>query len=53
MQIDEMGLSDGKVLFLLPGTACDYQTKLQRSFQPLRRRAGPAGREVPSGVREL
>ena len=21
-----MGLNDGKVLFLLPGTACDYQT---------------------------
>lgn len=26
MQFDEMGLKDGKVLFLLPGTACDYQT---------------------------
>lgn len=26
MQFDEMGLEDGKVLFLLPGTACDYQT---------------------------
>ena len=28
MQFDEMGLSDGKVLFLLPGTACDCQTKV-------------------------
>ena len=26
MQFDEMGLMSGKVLFLLPGTACDYQT---------------------------
>ena len=26
MQFDEMGLKTGKVLFLLPGTACDYQT---------------------------
>ncbi len=26
MQFDEMGNMDGKVLFLLPGTACDYQT---------------------------
>ena len=26
MQFDEMGLKDGKVLLLLPGTACDYQT---------------------------
>ena len=26
MQFDEMGQSTGKVLFLLPGTACDYQT---------------------------
>ena len=26
MQFDEMGLMTGKVLFLLPGTACDYQT---------------------------
>lgn len=26
MQFDEMGIKDGKVLFLLPGTACDYQT---------------------------
>lgn len=26
MQFDEMGLESGKVLFLLPGTACDYQT---------------------------
>jgi len=26
MQFDEMGKTDGKVLFLLPGTACDYQT---------------------------
>ena len=26
MQFDEMGKADGKVLFLLPGTACDYQT---------------------------
>ena len=26
MQFDEMGLRSGKVLFLLPGTACDYQT---------------------------
>ncbi len=26
MQFDEMGLTAGKVLFLLPGTACDYQT---------------------------
>lgn len=26
MQFDEMGLTTGKVLFLLPGTACDYQT---------------------------
>ena len=26
MQFDEMGSKSGKVLFLLPGTACDYQT---------------------------
>lgn len=26
MQFDEMGNAAGKVLFLLPGTACDYQT---------------------------
>lgn len=26
MQFDEMGLAAGKTLFLLPGTACDYQT---------------------------
>ena len=26
MQFDEMGLKGGKVLFLLPGTACNYQT---------------------------
>jgi hypothetical protein len=26
MQFDEMGNGEGKVLFLLPGTACDYQT---------------------------
>ena len=26
MQFDEMGNMKGKVLFLLPGTACDYQT---------------------------
>ena len=26
MQFDEKGLMTGKVLFLLPGTACDYQT---------------------------
>lgn len=26
MQFDEMGLKSGKTLFLLPGTACDYQT---------------------------
>ena len=26
MQFDEMGWMTGKVLFLLPGTACDYQT---------------------------
>ena len=26
MQFDEMGLKTGKTLFLLPGTACDYQT---------------------------
>lgn len=26
MQFDEMGLTTGKTLFLLPGTACDYQT---------------------------
>lgn len=26
MQFDEMGLKEGKVLFLFPGTACDYQT---------------------------
>ncbi len=26
MQFDEMGFKDGKTLFLLPGTACDYQT---------------------------
>lgn len=26
MQFDEMGLMSGKTLFLLPGTACDYQT---------------------------
>lgn len=26
MQFDEMGNMAGKVLFLLPGTACDYQT---------------------------
>lgn len=26
MQFDEMGLNDGKILFLFPGTACDYQT---------------------------
>ena len=26
MQFDEMGKMTGKVLFLLPGTACDYQT---------------------------
>ena len=26
MQFDEMAFKDGKVLFLLPGTACDYQT---------------------------
>lgn len=26
MQFDEMGLMTGKTLFLLPGTACDYQT---------------------------
>ena len=26
MQFDEMGLPGGKTLFLLPGTACDYQT---------------------------
>ena len=26
MQFDEMGSMTGKTLFLLPGTACDYQT---------------------------
>lgn len=26
MQFDELGRMEGKVLFLLPGTACDYQT---------------------------
>ena len=26
MQFDEMGNKNGKVLFLLPGTACDYET---------------------------
>ena len=26
MQFEEMGNMDGKVLFLFPGTACDYQT---------------------------
>jgi len=26
MKFDEMGLKEGKVLFLFPGTACDYQT---------------------------
>ena len=26
MQFDEMGNRNGKVLFLFPGTACDYQT---------------------------
>lgn len=26
MRFDEMGRSEGKVMFLLPGTACDYQT---------------------------
>lgn len=26
MQFDEIGLANGKTLFLLPGTACDYQT---------------------------
>lgn len=26
MRFDEMGLMTGKTLFLLPGTACDYQT---------------------------
>ena len=26
MRFDECGKADGKVLFLFPGTACDYQT---------------------------
>ncbi len=26
MQFDEMGVTEGKTLMLLPGTACDYQT---------------------------
>ena len=29
MQFDEMGLMTGKILFLLPGTACDYQTNFR------------------------
>ena len=29
MQFDEMGLMTGKTLFLLPGTACDYQTNFR------------------------
>ena len=29
MQFDEMGLMTGKTLFLLLGTACDYQTNFR------------------------
>lgn len=36
MQFDEMGLKAGKVLFLLPGTACDYQTNFGSVLDRLR-----------------
>ena len=36
MQFDEMGLMTGKTLFLLPGTACNYQT----NFGPVLDRLG-------------
>ena len=35
MQFDEMGLKDGKVLMLLPGTACDYQTNFGNVLEDL------------------
>lgn len=35
MQFDEMGLKTGKVLFLLPGTACDYQTNFSSVLERL------------------
>ena len=35
MQFDEMGLKDGKVLFLFPGTACDYQTNFAKVLDRL------------------
>jgi len=35
MQFDEMGLKDGKVLMLLPGTACDYQTNFSNVLEDL------------------
>lgn len=35
MQFDEMGLKDGKVMMLLPGTACDYQTNFGNVLEDL------------------
>lgn len=35
MQFDEMGLKEGKVLMLLPGTACDYQTNFGNVLEDL------------------
>lgn len=35
MQFDEMGLKTGKTLFLLPGTACNYQTNFSSVLDKL------------------
>lgn len=36
MQFDEIGNIEGKVLFLLPGTACDYQTNFGSVLESLK-----------------
>ena len=36
MQFDVLGLKTGKILFLLPGTACDYQTNYGSVLDKLR-----------------
>ena len=38
MKFDEMGPENGKVLFLLPGTACDYQTNFGSVLDRLSRK---------------
>ena len=45
MQYDEMGNLDGKILMLLPGTACDYQTNFASVLDRLYEKRKEEGEE--------